>query len=153
MKRIILGISLVAITALSACAVKEDAVELYKQETPLQATLDFPEVVEAGEPITFEIGLPVEGDVEPDFVHLELQKADGTISYGMQEATRIADDTYELTASVKEDGLYIARVHAQANGSTIFPAKQFIVGELTDDEWAALYDGAAPVEAVTEPHH
>ncbi|TCI23505.1 hypothetical protein [Exiguobacterium sp. SL-9] len=153
MKRIILAISLTAVVALSACTVNPDAAERYKQETPLQATLDIPGVVEAGEPITFEIDLRIEGDVEPDFVHLELQKADGTISYGMQEATRTADGTYELTTSVKQDGLYIARVHAQANGSTIFPAKQFIVGELTDDEWAALYDGAAPVEAVTEPHH
>ena len=153
MKRIILGISLVAVTVLSACSVKEEAVELYKQETPLQATFDVPEVIEAGEAITFEIGLSVQGDVEPDFVHLELQKADGTISYGMQEATRISDGTYELTTRVKQDGLYIARVHAQANGSTIFPAKQFIVGELTEAEWDALYDGAAPVEAVTEPHH
>ncbi|TCI31549.1 hypothetical protein EVJ33_00270 [Exiguobacterium sp. SL-10] len=153
MKRIILGISLVAVTVLSACSVKEEAVELYKQETPLQATFDVPEVIEAGEAITFEIGLSVQGDVEPDFVHLELQKADGTISYGMQEATRISDGTYELTTRVEADGLYIARIHAQANGSTIFPAKQFIVGELTEAEWDALYDGAAPVEAVTEPHH
>lgn len=153
MKRIILGISLVAVTALSACAVNPDATEHYKQETPLQATLDFPEVVAAGEPITFEVGLTKQENVAPDFVHLELQKADGTISYGMQEATRLDDGTYELTTSIKEDGLYIARVHAQADGSTIFPAKQFIVGELTDAEWAALYEGASPVEAVTEPHH
>lgn len=153
MKRIILGIGLVAVTALSACAVNPDATEHYKQQTPLQATLDFPDVVEAEEPITFEIGLTKLGNIAPDFVHLELQKADGTLSYGMQEAARLDDGTYELTTSVKEDGLYIARVHAQANGSTIFPAKQFIVGELTEAEWAALYDGAAPVEAVTEPHH
>ncbi|TCI53766.1 hypothetical protein EVJ24_08745 [Exiguobacterium sp. SH1S21] len=153
MKRIILGIGLVAVMALSACAVNPDATEHYKQQTPLQATLDFPEVVEAGEPITFEIGLTKQGNVAPDFVHLELQKADGTLSYGMQEAARLDDGTYELTTSVKEDGLYIARIHAQADGSTIFPAKQFIVGELTEAEWAALYEGAAPVEAVTEPHH
>lgn len=140
-------------TVLSACAVDSSASELYKQETPLQATLDFPEVVEAGEPITFEIGLTKQDSVSPDFVHLELQKVDGTLSYGMQEAARLDDGTYELTTSVKEDGLYIARVHAQADGSTIFPAKQFIVGKLTEAEWAALYEGAAPVEAVTEPHH
>lgn len=153
MKRIILGISLVAVAALSACAVNPDAAEQYKQETPLQATLDFPDVMKAGEPITFQIGLVQHEDVAPDFVHLELQKADGTISYGMQETVRIDDATYELTVSVKEDGLYLARVHAQANGSTIFPAKQFIVGELTDAEWASLYEGGATVEAVTEPHH
>lgn len=141
---------LVAVTALAGCAVNPEATTLYKEEAPLEATLEFPDEVIPGVPVTFEIAL---SEDEPDFVHLELQKADGTLSYGMQEAKRVGAGTYALTTSLKEDGLYLARVHAQANGSTIFPAKQFIVGELTEAEWAALYEGAAPVEAVTEPHH
>lgn len=141
---------LVAVTALAGCAVNPEAKTLYKQETPLQATLEFPDEVTSDEPVTFEIAL---SEDEPDFVHLELQKADGTLPYGMQEAKRVGAGEYALTTSLNEDGLYLARVHAQANGSTIFPAKQFIVGELTEVEWAALYEGAAPVEAVTEPHH
>ncbi|MCT4782492.1 MULTISPECIES: hypothetical protein [Exiguobacterium] len=142
--------SLIVTIALAGCSVDPEATARYKQETPLEATVTVPDDITPGEPVTFEITL---NEDAPDFVHLELQKKDGTLSYGMQEAIQVGERTYELTTSLKEDGLYLARVHAQADGSTIFPAKQFIVGELTEVEWAALYEGAAPVEAVTEPHH
>ena len=147
-------LGLMTVLVLGGCAVDSTAREQYKEELPLNVALTMPETLEANETIPFSIALTQDGrPAEADFVHLELFKADGSVTYGMQEATRQADGTYAFSTSVKADGLYMARIHAQANGSTVYPTKQFIVGELSEAEWASLYDGAPADAPVAEPHH
>jgi hypothetical protein len=138
---------------LGACSPNEDAAELYRQESPLQADITMPQAFSGDEP--FRISLTQEGQKVDDanFVHFEIWKADGTFRLPMEEAEPAGDGTYTFNQKLNEDGLYYVKIHAGSNGSIIMPTKPFAVGELSKSDVEAL-NGMAPDESSHhEGHH
>ena len=151
----ILVFGLVAFGCLSGCSLDPDAVKLYKQETPLEAEVIVPGLLEATEAATIQVILTQDGEkVEtPDYVHLEIWKQDGTVNYGMKEAHNDGNGHYSLSRSFEKEGLYYVQVHASNNGSFIMPTKQFIVGELSESDLHALQSDAPDVSGSAGSHH
>ena len=140
--------------SMSACSLREDAAALYKQEAPLEVEIHTEPAVQPGQPTNIKAVLTQQGHKigNADFVHVEIQKQDGTIVFPMEEANDEGKGVYSLTAIIEESGLYYVRIHAGNNGSLISPRKQIVVGELTDSEIKLLKQGQ---KMPTEPaaHH
>ncbi|MDT3762769.1 FixH family protein [Priestia filamentosa] len=140
---------------LSACSTKPDAAKQYKMEHPLQAEIILPKSLSTNTETTFRVNLTQEGKkVEnPDYVHFEIWKQDGSVKFPMEQAEKEKRGTYRLTKKLKQDGLYYVQVHASKGGDPIMPKKQFIVGELSKSELELLQDGAPKQENGHQHHH
>ena len=153
-KRLLL-LCIVGISILSACSVRSDAADLYKQENPLQVKIAMPSSIEADEPVTVkavlsESATPIE---KANFVHFEIWKQDHSIHRPMKEATFIEKGIYEMEFQLEEDGLYYFEVHAGNNGSIVSPRQQFVVGELSEAELNALKEGPVKEQESSGNHH
>ncbi|MFI8684517.1 FixH family protein [Rossellomorea sp. NPDC077527] len=140
-------------TLLGACAPKEDAAELYHQESPLQADISLPKNFSGNEPIKVELTQNEKKVADADFVHVEIWKNDGTFHDGMEEAENAGDGEYTYKKKLAEDGLYYIKVHAGNNGSTIMPTLPFAVGELSKADVEALNDQAPAESGDHSQHH
>lgn len=139
---------------LSACTLDENAADLYKKEQPLEAKLFLPEKFSGGKETIEVILTQDEKKVdEPDFVHFEIWKQDGSVHYPMEEAESLGNGTYSVTKDFESDGLYYVKVNAGSRGSIISPQMQFIVGELSKEELEFLQKGLKTEEQAEEPHH
>ncbi|MGM7722977.1 FixH family protein [Metabacillus sp. Hm71] len=140
---------------LSACSLKEDVALLYKQETPLESEIIIPTSFSDNEKEIIKVILTQEGKRvnDPDFVHFEIWKQDGSVHYSMEEAKELGNGTYSISKDFDSEGLYFVKVHASQNGSMIMPQKQFIVGELSKSELEYLQKGAQKQNAPHEHHH
>ncbi|WP_080848898.1 FixH family protein [Cytobacillus gottheilii] len=139
---------------LSACSLDENVADLYKQESPLEADILIPEYFSKEESELIQVQLTQNGKIveNPDFVHLEIWKQDGSLNYGMEEAENLGDGIFGLSKPFDLDGLYYVKVHASSAGSMIVPTKQFIVGELSQSDLDALQKGIKQ-EGDTGGHH
>ncbi|WP_078410600.1 FixH family protein [Priestia abyssalis] len=140
---------------LSACSLKQDAANLYKQETPLESDIIIPASFSANQQETVKVLLTQGGKKveDPDFVHFEIWKQDGSVKYPMEQAEEIGNGMYRLSKEFDREGLYYIKVHASSDGSIIMPQKQFIVGELSEKELKFLQEGLQIQEASHEHHH
>jgi hypothetical protein len=140
---------------LSACSLKEDAADLYKKEKPLEADIMIPESFSDNGQETIQVVLTQDGKkVEgADFVHFEIWKQDGFLTYNMEQAEEAGNGTYMLSKELDSDGLYYIKVHASNDGSTIMPQKQFIVGELSKSELEFLQKDLPKQNENHEHHH
>ncbi|NMH68199.1 hypothetical protein HF072_05340 [Bacillus sp. RO3] len=138
---------------LGACAPKEDAAELYRQESPLQADITMPKDFSGDEPI--HIALTQDGQTVDDsqFVHVEIWKGDGSFHHQMEDAENAGDGTYTFSKELTEEGLYYIKVHAGSNGSTIMPTLPFAVGELSKADVEALSEEVPDGNGNHEGHH
>jgi YtkA-like len=154
MKRLF-SIFMLSAFLLSACSLDENVADLYKQESPLEADIIIPEHFSEEVSELIQVQLTQNGDnVEnPDFVHFEIWKQDGSLNYGMEEAESLGDGTFALSKPFDQDGLYYVKVHASSAGSTIVPTKQFIVGELSESDLEALNNGVKQEEHTGGHHH
>ena len=139
-------------TLLGACAPKEDAAELYHQESPLQADITMPDDFSGNDPIKIELTQDNKTVEDADFVHVEIWKGDGSFHDGMEEAENAGKGIYTFKKDLSEDGLYYIKVHAGNNGSTIMPTLPFAVGELSKADVDAL-NNQAPVESGNHSQH
>ncbi|PLS18211.1 hypothetical protein CVD28_07940 [Bacillus sp. M6-12] len=135
-KTMIFSLVIIFTLILNACTLKQDVAQLYKEEKPLQIEIITPENFSSDhigtvKAILTQDGKPIEN---PDFVHFEIWKQDGSVNYGMEEANEEGKGTYSMNKSFKSEGLYFIKVHASSNGSIIMPQKQFIVGKLTESD-------------------
>lgn len=148
-------IVLFAFICLSGCSSDPSASKLYKQETPLEAEVILPEPFEPTKAETIKVILTQDGEkVEnPDYVHLEIWKQDGTVKYGMTEARNDGDGQYSLSRNFEREGLYYVQVHASYNDSIIMPTKQFIVGELSESDLQAIQSDAPSFGGSSSSHH
>lgn len=144
-----------AILLLSACSVRSDAADLYKQEAPVQIAVDIPKKVAAGETFTIQAELTRNGEPvdEANFVHFEVRKQDGSIPYPMKEAQAVGSGVYEMQVNFRSDGLYFLEVHAGSGDAISNPHYQFIVGELSESELDSLKQGPAPDAGNSGHHH
>ncbi|KAB2330677.1 FixH family protein [Bacillus mesophilum] len=140
---------------LSACSLDENAADLYKKETPLEAEIILPEQFSNAdqEAITVHLTQGGESVDNPDFIHFQIWKQDGSIDYGMEEAENLGDGTFALSKPFDQDGLYYIQVHASSAGSMIVPTKQFIVGELSESDLEALNNGVKKEGHTGGAHH
>jgi hypothetical protein len=148
---LLLGISVVG----SACSLNEEAAELYRKEQPLKADIILPaDFSDPGEE-SIEVALTQNGGKieNPDYVHFEVWKQDGSLHFPMEEAEAVGGGIYRISKQFDQDGLYFVQVHAANDGSIIIPKKQFIVGELSKGELEFLQKGAKPDTPVEEHHH
>lgn len=148
-------LSIVSFT-LFACSANENAGELYKSESPLLIEITTPNTRDHDntgkiETVLTQDGKPVDA---ADFVHFEIWKQDGTLSYGMENAIYEGNGKYSITKSFPKNGLYLVKVHARSKGSLIMPKKQFIIGELTAADREFLKNsGSATEEPLPDGHH
>ncbi|MBU9674455.1 FixH family protein [Planococcus sp. CP5-4] len=144
-----------AILLLSACSVRSDAADLYKQEAPLQILMDVPEEIVPGETAMLEAKLMQNGESvkEANFVHFEILKQDGSIPYPMKEAQEVGEGVYQMEVNFRSDGLYFLEVHAGSGDAISNPHYQFIVGELSDSELESLKEGPGPDAGSSGHHH
>lgn len=140
---------------LSGCALRGDAEDLYKRETPLQVEVNLPQEIIAGERVTMEATLTQDKELveKADYIHLEVVNQDGSVYYPMEEANEKAGGVYSLSVEFEKDGLYYLEVHAGNNGSLVSPKHQFIVGELSDKELESLKQGPSPEKEGEGQHH
>ena len=138
---------------LGACAPKEDAAELYHQESPLQADITMPNDFSGSDPIKIELTQDKQKVEDADYVHVEIWKGDGSFHDGMEEAEDAGDGVYTFTKKLTEDGLYYIKVHAGNNGSTIMPTLPFAVGELSKADVEALNDQTPAESGDHSQHH
>lgn len=137
---------------LGACAPKEDAADLYKQESPLEADVSLPDPYTSDEPIKISLTQDGKKVENANFVHVEMWKADGSFRQGMEEADNEGNGLYTFKTDLKDDGLYYVKVHAGSNGSTIMPTKPLAVGELSKEDIDAL-NGNVPQQSGGGGHH
>lgn len=140
---------------LSACSLKQDVANLYKQETPLESEIIIPTSFSANKRETVKVIL-TQGSKkvnDPDYVHFEIWKQDGSVNYPMEQAEEVGNGMYRLSKDFNSEGLYYIKVHASNDGSIIMPQKQFIVGELSEKELEFLQEGLHKQEASHEHHH
>ncbi|MCP3027783.1 FixH family protein [Halobacillus sp. A5] len=151
----ILCTSLIIVMMLTGCSLKQDADSLYNTETPLDADIMIPESIKINEKEEIKVILTQGGHrvKDADFVHVEIWKQDGSVSYRMEEAMNNGDGVYILRKELDSEGLYYAKLHAGNDGSVIVPQKQFIVGELSSSEIDALKEDLPKQNANQEPHH
>ncbi|OXS64432.1 YtkA-like protein [Bacillus sp. V-88] len=140
-------------TLLGACAPKEDAAELYHQESPLQADITMPDDFSGNDPIKIELTQDNKTVEDADFVHVEIWKGDGSFHDGMEEAENAGKGMYTFKKDLSKDGLYYIKVHAGNNGSTIMPTLPFAVGELSKADVEALNDHAPAESGNHNQHH
>lgn len=148
-------LAVLMLTLLSACSVRSDAADLYKQEAPLHIGVDIPEKITAGETVKIQSELTQNGEPvsEANFVHFEVRKQDGSIPYPMKEAQAAGGGVYEMQASFRNDGLYFLEVHAGSGDAISNPHYQFIVGELSESDLDSLKQRPAPDAGNSGHHH
>jgi YtkA-like len=129
-----LGLILIC-TMLGACSPKEDAADLYRQESPLQADITMPEDFSGSEPIKIALTQSGQSVDDADFVHVEIWKGDDSFHDQMEEAENAGDGNYTN------------------NGSTIMPTLPFAVGELSKADIEALNDQTPDDSGNQESHH
>ena len=139
-------------TLLGACAPKDDAAELYHQESPLHADITIPDDFSGSEAIKVELTQNEKKVPDADYVHVEIWKGDGSFHDEMEEAENAGAGVYTFHKNLSEDGLYYIKVHAANNGSTIMPTLPFAVGELSKADVEAL-NGQAPSESGDHSQH
>ncbi|WP_186759665.1 FixH family protein [Planococcus sp. CPCC 101016] len=154
-KRRLLLLSIFCISILSACSLRSDAADLYKQENPLQVEIAMPDSIAAQETFTMQAVLtePTASIEEANFVHFEVWKHDHSIHLPMEEATFLGKGVYEMDFQLEEEGLYYLEVHAGNNGSIVSPRQQFIVGKLSEAELNTLKEGPVKEQESSEKHH
>ncbi|WP_231597635.1 FixH family protein [Bacillus sp. SA1-12] len=115
---------------LGACSLNEDAALLYKQETPLEYEFILPPSYSDHQEEIIKVILTQGGErvKDPDFVHFEIWKQDGSVYYSMEAAKDLGNGTFSISKDFDSDGLYFVKGHAGKNGSIIMPQNQFIVG-------------------------
>ncbi len=140
---------------LAGCSLNQDAASLYKTETPLEAEIKIPESFQANKQEEIKIILTQDGErvQNADFVHMEIEKQDGSVSYHMEETEKKRNGVYIIKKDFKSDGLYYAKLHAGNDGSTIMPQKLFIVGELSSNELEFLQENLQKQQDNQEAHH
>lgn len=140
---------------LSACSLKQDVTNLYKQETPLESEIIIPESISANKQETIKVILTQDGKkVEgADYVHFEIWKQDGSVKFDMEQAKEEGNGTYSLSKNFDSEGLYYIKVHASNDGSIIMPQKQFVVGELSESEMKFLQKGKPKQQESHKNHH
>ncbi|MFD2629979.1 FixH family protein [Oceanobacillus kapialis] len=151
MRIVLIGVGLM----LGGCSLNANVESLYKEETHLQAAIQIPENFTDNHEESIVITLEQDGETveDPSFVHAEIWKQDGSLSYPMEEVEQGADGEFYVKKAFDEDGLYSIKVHAAQGDSEITPQKQFIVGELSDEELEILQEDAPAQEAEHEHHH
>lgn len=140
---------------LSACSVKQDAANLYKKETPLEAAMEIPQSIKTNDITTIKVLLTQNGEkvVNADYVHFEIWKQDGSIQRNMEAAIEEGNGVYSIQKRIESNGLYFVRVHASNENSIIMPQQQFIVGNLTDSELEYLQKDIIIQEESHQHHH
>jgi len=153
-KTIAFGLAVFLLCALSACTVREDAAALYKQETQLEAEIITEPALSAGQPTRIQAVLTQGGRKveEADFVHVEIQRQDGTIAVPMEETKNDGSGVYSFPTEFKEDDLYFILLHAGNRGSLISPRKHVVVGDLSEAEIKLLKQGPK-VQLEPSSHH
>ncbi|WP_309487698.1 FixH family protein [Bacillus sp. SD075] len=153
-KYICISLILIFNLLLNMCSLEKDVTTLYKEETPLEAEIIIPASFSANTQETMKAVLTQGGKkVEnADFVHFEIWKQDGSLTYSMEQTVEEGNGTYTLRKNFDSDGLYYIKVHASNDGSIIMPQKQFIVGKLSKSELKFLQKGSQKQES-HEHHH
>lgn len=155
--KIYIYITLIVILSLflTGCTLNKEVENLYKKESPLEAEIIVPDSFSKDNKETIKVILTQNGErvEDADFVHFEIWKQDGSLSYNMEEAENVGNGNYSLTKDFNREGLYFIKVHASSGGSTIIPVKQFVVGELSKSDVDFLKKNVQQQNPIPNHHH
>lgn len=140
---------------LTACSVDENAADLYKKEPVLDIDIVLPEPIVQNEPLTYKAVLQQDGKMVEDAqdVQFTFWKNAAPDQREQVTARNEGNGIYSAEKTLEGDGLYFVKVQATANGSTVMPTKQFGVGELTEEEKAALQNQDEHQHHGHDAHH
>ncbi|WP_342048503.1 FixH family protein [Bacillus sp. OTU530] len=140
---------------LGGCSLNKDVEKLYKTEAPLEVNIILPEQVSPNKPEMIKAVLTQDGKTikHADFVHFEIWKKDGSVQYGMEPAKDDGNGTYSLSKVFNQEGLYVIKVHAGNQGSMVMPRKQFVVGQVSEEELNSLKESSPNQEGDHAHHH
>lgn len=138
MKKLILA--LLFSLSLTACSLDDEAAALYKQESILEIDVILPEDVPLNKPALFQAILRQGDNMVDDaqVVQFTIWRNGNPNQVDRIEATNDGNGVYSAEKAIHEDGLYYVKVQASANGSRVMPTKQFIVGELSEEDKNSL---------------
>lgn len=150
-----LGLAAFLILSISGCGLRDDAADLYKQEAPLHVEIENELEISPNQKTEIQAILTQNGQavIDADFMHVEIQKQDGTVAVPMEEAINEGNGIYSFSTHFKKDGLYYIRIHAGNGGSHISPRKRIIVGELSEAEMELLKRGPKNQGGPSGHHH
>jgi len=146
---------ILSIFLLTGCSLQDHVEKKYKAEAPIDATFIIPKSMAAHVPQTVQVTLKQNGKMmtNPDYVHYEMWKQDGSMSLPMNEMNEVRDGVYEVTKSFDRDGLYFLKIHAGKQDAQIMPTAQLIVGKLSPSEQDFLQKGAVEPPKDHQHHH
>jgi hypothetical protein len=121
---------------LAACSLDEEAAGFYKQEIPLEIDISLPDPVLLNKPQLFRAILSQGGKVvdDADYVHFTISKKNSSNPIETIVAANEGNGVYTVERTIDREGIYYVKVYASANGDRVMPTKQFIVGEISDEE-------------------
>ncbi|MFB9760297.1 FixH family protein [Ectobacillus funiculus] len=140
---------------LGGCSLHKDVEKLYKTEAPLEVNIILPEHVSPNKPELLKAVLTQDGKKinHADFVHFEIWKKDGSVQYGMEPVKDDGNGTYSLSKVFNRKGLYIIKVHAGNQGSMVMPRKQFVAGQVSEEELHSLKESSQNQGGSNGHHH
>lgn len=143
------------LTGCSAGALSEEAANHYKKESPLGVEIVVPEPIVLNKPQLFKVILKQNDEVVDGAsnVQVSIWKKGNPTSNDSIEASNVGNGEYTVEKIFNAEGLYYVKVQASANGSTVMPTKQFIVGSLSKEELNELQRNLPKEKPTHKGHH
>ncbi|WP_255298467.1 FixH family protein [Brevibacillus dissolubilis] len=119
---------------LTACSVDQEAVQLYRQEKPIDIEITVPNPIVLNQPQIFTAVLRQDGSAVDDAedVRFMIWKEGSTSPHDTMAASNAGNGTYTVEKTIDGDGVYYVKVQASADGSKVMPTKRFIVGDIPE---------------------
>lgn len=123
----------------SACSVDPGAANLYRQSRPLEVEMILPESLSPDQQQVIKVSLTQgEEKVDAADIRFEIWKKESKENPEVIKARHDEDGIYVAEKTFAEDGLYYIKADVRARDLHVMPAKQVIVGELTEEEIQSL---------------
>lgn len=143
------------LTACSFNSLNEEAVDYFKKETPLQVNLIVPQPITLNETQSLKAILMQNGEAVAGLndVQFILWKKDSPGNKQAMNASNDGNGEYSVEKIFTEQGIFYVKVVATSNGSAIMPTKQFIVGELSEEELKDFQKQSLSPQHNHDDHH
>lgn len=154
MNRSFLSVILIfAVLLTTACSAKIDKSDDVPQI--IEADIILPEKIAENEEHTFKVKVTQgqEKVEDADDVQFEIWKANHKEQSELIRAKYESDGIYTVNISFKENGVCYVQTHVTARGLHVMPTKQFVVGNVSEEELQSLKDEPQIQEQNHGHHH
>ncbi|OAH59609.1 MULTISPECIES: FixH family protein [Bacillaceae] len=142
MKKIILSMALIFVLLfISACTANTDQSNT-TTSTPkiVEVEILLPEKISLNEESILKVQLTQDKESveDADDVQFEIWKANSQEKSELVKAKYEKEGIYSVKKTFQEDGIYYVQTHVTARGMHVMPKKQFVVGNVSEEELNAL---------------